>query len=249
MDYRGFYEKFRKLLSSKNWAPRSVNHLSLLDNTFSCSFSKVYFTEMKNQVPVEYTKNRTGYLYWLFIYERSMRKFPVFNDKFQNLTEKNMSFEDVFQHIIRFMQSDPTGNYRLMFGTDSQVHKDDTRFITGIVIQRERKGVWACIRKVIVPRKMTNLHERISFETTLTEEVVSLFTEEKKNRLIDIILPNIYRGASLIIEGHIDIGAGRKNKTRKFVKEMVSRMESIGVEPKIKPESFVASCYANRYTK
>jgi hypothetical protein len=28
-----------------------------------CSFSKVYLTEMKNQVPVEYTKKRTGYLY------------------------------------------------------------------------------------------------------------------------------------------------------------------------------------------
>jgi len=96
---------------------------------------------------------------------------------------------------------------------------------------------------------MTNLHERISYETSLTEEVVALFTEEKKEQLIDIILPNIYKGASFSIEGHIDIGAGRKNKTRIFVKEMVNRMEAMGVEAKIKPEAFVASSYANRYTK
>lgn len=133
------------------------------------------------------------------------------------------------------MKKDPIGNFRLMFGTDSQVFTHYTKFITGIVIQQERKGVWACIRKVIIPRKMTNLHERISFETTLTEEVVSLFTNEHKEQLINVVLPNIYKGASFSIEGHIDIGSGKRNKTRVFVEEMVSRLESIGLEPKINP--------------
>ncbi len=160
-----------------------------------------------------------------------------------------MTFDQVFQHIVHFMERDPAGNYRLMFGTDSHVHHDYTKFITGIVIHCQTKGAWACIRKVIVPRKITNLHEKISYETSLTEEVVSLFTEERKNRLIDIVLPHVYKGASLTIEGHIDIGAGRKNKTRVFVKEMVARMESYGIEAKIKPDSFVASSYANRFTK
>ncbi len=178
-----------------------------------------------------------------------MDESRIVTGNFQNLSQKNMSFEQVFHNIIQFMKKDPLGNFRLMFGTDSQVHKNYTKFITGIVIQRETKGAWACIRKTIVPRKMTNLHERISYETTLTEEVVSLFTEERKDQLIDIVLPHIYKGANFTIEGHIDIGAGRRNKTRRFVKEMVARMESIGVEPKIKPEAFVASCYANRYTK
>ncbi|MBC5636090.1 ribonuclease H-like YkuK family protein [Ornithinibacillus sp. BX22] len=160
-----------------------------------------------------------------------------------------MTFHEVFQHIVRFMKKDPTGRYRLIFGTDSQIHPTYTRFITGIVIHCESKGAWACIRKVVVPRKMTNLHERISYETTLTEEVVSMFTEDKKNQLINIVLPNIYKGSSFTIEGHIDIGANSQNKTRMFVNEMVGRMESLGIEPKIKPESFVASSYANRFTK
>lgn len=160
-----------------------------------------------------------------------------------------MTFQDVFEHIKRFMKKDPSGNFRLIFGTDSQIHTTYTRFITGIVIHCESKGAWACIRKVVVPRKMVNLHERISFETTLTEEIVSMFTEEKKEQLIDIVLPNIYKGASFTIEGHIDIGATNRNKTRVFVNEMVGRMESLGIEPKIKPDSFVASYYANRFTK
>ncbi|MFC0302610.1 ribonuclease H-like YkuK family protein [Virgibacillus soli] len=171
------------------------------------------------------------------------------NKTFQNLSQKHMSFEQIFNHIVTFMKQDITGNYRLIFGTDSQIHTTFTKFITGIVIQRERKGAWACIRKVNVPRKMTNLHERISFETALTEEVVALFTEEKKQQLIDIVLPHIYKGASFTIEGHIDIGSSQRNKTRIFVNEMVARMESLGLEPKIKPNAFVASSYANRYTK
>jgi uncharacterized protein len=168
---------------------------------------------------------------------------------FQNLQENNMSFEDVFARIMKFMNLDPRGYFRLMVGTDSQVHKTKTIFITGIVIQNEGKGVWACIRKVLVPRKMTALHERISYELSLTEDIVSMFDEEKKGQLINIVLPYLYQGATFVMEGHIDIGAGNRNKTRAFVNEMVKRMESMGIEPKIKPDAFVASSYANRYTK
>jgi len=76
-----------------------------------------------------------------------------------------------------------------------------------------------------------------------------MFSEERKNELINIILPYLYQGSTFVMEGHIDIGAGKRNKTSEFVKEMVTRMESMGVEPKIKPNAFVASSYANRYTK
>ncbi|WP_456272474.1 ribonuclease H-like YkuK family protein [Bacillus sp. AK031] len=178
-----------------------------------------------------------------------MKREPVDHYSFQNLKESGMSFEQVFKHIVKFMQVQPNGNYRLMVGTDSQVHAKHTTFITGIVILNEGKGVWACIRKVVVPRKMLHLHERISYELSLSEEVVSLFTEERKNQLIDIVLPHLYKGATFTMEGHIDIGAGNKNKTSKFVNEMIARMEAMGVEPKIKPDAFVASSYANRYTK
>ncbi|MEC5423328.1 ribonuclease H-like YkuK family protein [Virgibacillus sp. C22-A2] len=169
--------------------------------------------------------------------------------RFQNLQEKHMTFNQVFEHIVRFMRSRPTGNYRLIVGTDSQVHSQMTIFITGIVIRNKGKGVWACIRKVIIPRRMLHLYERISYEMSFSEEIVSLFTAERKEQLINIILPYIYQGASFKMEGHIDIGAGSKNKTRAFVEEMVNRMKVIGVEPKIKPNAFVASSYANRYTK
>ncbi|MCA0984174.1 ribonuclease H-like YkuK family protein [Halobacillus yeomjeoni] len=168
---------------------------------------------------------------------------------FQNLTHKKMSFDQVFSHILTFMKKDPLGNYRLMLGTDSQVHTSHTIFITGIVIQRVGKGAWACFRKELVQRQISTLHERISHETSLTEQVAALFTEQRKNELIDVVLPHIYKGATFTMEGHIDIGCGDKNRTRVYVNEMMARIESLGIEPKIKPDSIVASSYANRYTK
>ncbi|MBA2176383.1 ribonuclease H-like YkuK family protein [Halobacillus locisalis] len=169
--------------------------------------------------------------------------------EFQNLSYKNMDFTQVFSHIVAFMKNEPKGEYKLMLGTDSQVHPRHTLFITGVVIQRVGKGAWACFRKEVVDRQMTTLHERISYETSLTEQVASLFTEQHKHQLIDIVLPHIYKGATFTMEGHIDIGSGERNRTRVYVNEMVARIESLGMEPKIKPDSIVASSYANRYTK
>lgn len=178
-----------------------------------------------------------------------MKKSHINEPIFQNLQEDNMSFNQVLERIMKFMSLSPCGNFRLMVGTDSQVHKTKTLFITGIVIQNEGKGVWACIKRVSIPRKMKQLHERISYELSLTEEIVALFDKERKDMLINIVLPYLYQGATFTMEGHIDIGAGNRNKTSAFVKEMVARIESMGVEPKIKPDAFVASSYANRYTR
>nr|WP_245690103.1 ribonuclease H-like YkuK family protein [Sediminibacillus albus] len=166
-----------------------------------------------------------------------------------NLSEKDMSFDEVFQRIIRFIEKDPAANYRLMVGTDSQVHKLHTVFVTGIVIQRQGKGAWACVIPTVFPRKYMNLHEKISMETSLTEQVAFLFDDKKKNQLIDMILPHIYQGSSLTLEGHIDVGLEKRSLSRFLAGEMMARIESSGLEPVVKPESFVASGYANRYTK
>ncbi|WP_138418824.1 ribonuclease H-like YkuK family protein [Aquibacillus sediminis] len=171
------------------------------------------------------------------------------NMKFRNLSEKNMSFDRVFEHIIDFMKQDPKANYRLIVGTDSHVHKLHTIFITGIVIKREGKGAWCCLLPVKINRKFMNLHEKISMETSLTEQVAYLFDEEKKKQLIDIVLPHIYRGSSFTMEGHIDVGLEKRSLTRFLAQEMMTRIESVGLEPIVKPDAFVASGYANKFTK
>ncbi|WP_257347219.1 ribonuclease H-like YkuK family protein [Pseudalkalibacillus decolorationis] len=168
---------------------------------------------------------------------------------FRNLTYAHLTFENVIEHIQTFMKNEPMGNYRLMIGTDSHVYPSETKFITGIVVQRMGRGAWACFRKINYPEPIRNLHQKISIETALTEQVAYLFDESKKTALINIVLPHVYKGASFTMEGHLDIGKEKRNKTREFVAEMVARIEAHGIEAKIKPDSIAASSYANRYTK
>jgi predicted RNase H-related nuclease YkuK (DUF458 family) len=181
-----------------------------------------------------------------------MANTSVFSDQtmfFRNLSFAHLTFEDVINHIKTFMYKEPISNYRLMIGTDSHVYHRETVFITGIVIQRMGRGAWACFRKIDYPRPIHNLHHKISLETALTEEVAVLFDESIKTELINIVLPHVYKGASFTMEGHLDIGKEKRNKTREFVSEMVARIEAHGIAAKIKPDSIAASCYANRYTK
>ncbi|WP_349407470.1 ribonuclease H-like YkuK family protein [Pseudalkalibacillus sp. SCS-8] len=168
---------------------------------------------------------------------------------FRNLSYAHLTFNEVRNHMITFMKKEPMGNYKLMIGTDSHVYQNETIFITGLVMQRVGKGAWACYRKIRYPKPIHNLHQKISYETSLTEEVAALFDEPLKNEFISIVLPHVYKGSTFVMEGHLDIGKGKKNKTREFVAEMVARIEAHGIEAKIKPESLVASSYANRYTK
>ncbi|WP_054703514.1 ribonuclease H-like YkuK family protein [Bacillus sp. JCM 19041] len=160
-----------------------------------------------------------------------------------------LSFDDVFLQIKAFMLSNPQFDYKVMVGTDSQVHARSTTFVTGVVVQRIGNGTWTCAKKVNVERNMTNLYERISQETAFTEEVLSEFTESHKLKLVNIVLPYLYKGADLQFEAHLDIGSSDRNRTRAYVKEMRSRIEALGFKASIKPNAFVASSYANRYTK
>lgn len=169
---------------------------------------------------------------------------------FQNLSERNMSVEDVFAKIGKFMKLRPQAEYRLIIGTDCQVHARSTTFVTGVVIQRVGNGAWACYRKLSLPRRFSSIGQKLSFETSLSEQIAVELRERYRSTLEDIVQPYVYQGASF--EMFVDIDAGSDaivNKTAPFVAEMVRRVEALGFTARIKPEAVIASSYANRYTK
>ncbi|MCQ6562068.1 ribonuclease H-like YkuK family protein [Paenibacillus mendelii] len=170
--------------------------------------------------------------------------------EFTNTTERGMSLGAVFSRIEAFMMKEPHANYELIIGTDSQVHRGFTKLITGIIIRRENKGAWACYRQVIIPREITSVRDKLSTETSLSEEIACYFDDDKRRQLEDIILPYIYQNASLEVSIHIDAGHDKLvSKTAFYVPEMVDRVESLGWLPVIKPYSYCASSYADRYSK
>lgn len=170
---------------------------------------------------------------------------------FQNTTESNLTLDDVMQRILRFIAQDPKAVYHFVIGTDSHVHRGYTKFVTGIVIRRVGQSAWACYRQVVVPRELRSIREKLALETSFSQQVAAYFDAEAVRRMEELLLPYVYQGAML--EMYIDIDAGTEpivNKTSRYVQEMVKRVEAMGhYAPRVKPEAYVASAYANRYTK
>jgi len=182
-----------------------------------------------------------------------MRTISKWDDlTFQNLSERGMSLEQVRDRIWRFMSKDPQGTYHFVIGTDSQVHRGHTKFVTGIVIHRVGRGAWACYRPLAIPRQLTSIREKLCLETSFSQRVALFFEDEGAlARMEQLLLPYAYQGATL--STYIDIDAGTEpvvNKTARYVQEMVDKVEAMGsFAPRVKPEACVASSYANRYTK
>ena len=79
----------------------------------------------------------------------------------------------------------------------------------------------------------------------MTYEMVYMLNDELMDALYDFT--SKYKNFDCKLEAHIDVGT--KGETRKLIREMVGYFEGIGIDAKIKPDSFVASSYANRYSK
>lgn len=166
---------------------------------------------------------------------------------FYNLNERFVEFEEVFERILQFTEQDPEAQYALAIGTDSHTYRTYTKFTTAILIHRQGKGAWGCLRDYIMSRPVRSLREKISLETGLSEEIVYSLTPEMLGQISDVLLPHVDKGADLTLAIHLDIGT--KGATKELIKEMVGRIQAMGIEAKIKPDSYVASSYANRYTK
>ena len=166
---------------------------------------------------------------------------------FYNVSEKKMSFQTVLERIKGFMLKDPRSEYVLSIGSDSHVHQTETKFITAIHLHRVGKGAWGCLKNHTVKRPITSIREKISMETALSQEIAYYFTSHYLMELSDVLIPFADEGADLVFEIHLDIG--RKGMTKELIQEMTGRIEAMGIEAKIKPESYTAFSYANRYTK
>ncbi|WP_274649072.1 ribonuclease H-like YkuK family protein [Paenibacillus humicola] len=171
---------------------------------------------------------------------------------FQNISESRLALEEVVDRMLAFMKQEPAAHYQFAIGTDSQVYRGCTKFVTGVIIRRIGKGAWACYRQTVVPRELKSVREKLALETTFSQEVACLFEEEDTiRRMEEVLLPYAYQGAA--VESFIDIDAGAVpiiNKTALYVQEMVKRVEATGMyAARFKPDSYAASTYADRYTK
>ncbi len=146
-----------------------------------------------------------------------------------------ISFEQMMEDIIQFIEGAPDSSYKLIVGSDSQV-KSDTCFITAVVIHRQGKGAKYYYRKKR-QRKIESLRQKIFYETSLSLEVGAIISKYLAETGLE----------HLEVEIHIDVG--RQGDTRNLIKEVVGMVTGSGFQARIKPDAFGASSVADKYTK
>ncbi|MGM9986688.1 MAG: ribonuclease H-like YkuK family protein [Bacillaceae bacterium] len=164
--------------------------------------------------------------------------------QFYNLSMKKMTIEDVYNALYRFVLQDPTSMYRFSIGTDSQVYRKSTKFITAVHLHRIGKGAWGCLCEHVQPRKIHSLREKILLETLYSREIAMIFNDEKLRPINQLL---VALNGNLLTEFHLDVGKG--GLTRELIQEVTEIVHQTGMKPIIKPESYAAFSYANRYTK
>jgi predicted RNase H-related nuclease YkuK (DUF458 family) len=165
--------------------------------------------------------------------------------RFKGLRKDNLTFNEVFRDIISFIEADTDSSYRISVGTDSHV-STRTIFVSCIVIHRVGKGAIGYLHKCELQRPVTNLREKIYLETCASLQLAYLFDEDKINRIHQALGPNRH-SEGITFEFHIDIGT--KGQTKSLINEMVGMVQGLNFVPKIKPDSYCASAFADRHTK
>lgn len=145
------------------------------------------------------------------------------------------SLDEMMEQIKCYVEEEPTANYKVIIGTDSQTDSQQTMFVTAIIVQRIGKGaLFFTTRKR--HRSMKDLRSRIYTETEYSLACVERLKEQFFEMMEDVPL-----------EIHLDVG--RLGETRKLIQEVVGWVTAIGYTAKIKPDAYAASTVADRYTK
>lgn len=162
---------------------------------------------------------------------------------FHSVSGKAMTINEIANRIIQYMMEDINASYEIIVGTDSQTHKD-TKMVEIIAVHRKGLGGIFFHNTDFIPR-IHNLKQKINEETSRSLTVA--------NELLDAIeFPLLGEGylledLNVTFQIHCDIG--KYGKTNELIKEIVSWVTSQGYICMIKPDSYVASGIADRYSK
>jgi len=154
---------------------------------------------------------------------------------FTSPTKGRLPLSEVVEDIIEYMDEDPSAQYKLIIGTDSQT-RENVCFVTALIIHRVGKGARYYYRKKFMS-SIKNLRQKIFMETSMSLEGVLLLKEElSKTRYKD-----------MDVEVHVDIG--QNGDTKELIREVVGWVMGSGFTIKIKPNACGATKVADKYTK
>lgn len=163
---------------------------------------------------------------------------------FYNPTCGNLKVKQVIREIIRYIQEKPEKFYDVVVGCDSSSDYDPC-FPVAVVVLRKGMGGRFFLKRIHYDqqecKRFKNWKMRILQEVMLSCQF-ALYLREQLEREINKFgsFPN-YEFRYI----HADIG--ENGATKDMIKEVTGLIRGNGFEPRIKPESYVASSVADRY--
>ena len=165
----------------------------------------------------------------------------IIDGKFYSPSKGNLSFSQMIEEIFSYVNEKPDQSYEVILGCDSS-SEEEPSFPIAVVVLRKGQGGRFFLKKIKYKgRKFHTLHERILEEVMLSCKLALVLRDELKERARQF--PDINYRFKYI---HADIG--ENGATKDMIKEVIGLINGNGFEAKIKPESYVASIVADRYT-
>ena len=160
--------------------------------------------------------------------------------QFYNPTRGNLKIDQVIDEILGYIGDKPEKFYDVIVGCDSS-SGETPDFPVAVVILRVGEGGRFFLKKISYKnRKFYNWKTRVLEEDFLSCELALFLRESLEKKLKDTSFNYQFRYI------HADIG--ENGDTREMIKEVTGLIRGNGFEPKIKPESYVASTVADRYS-
>lgn len=163
----------------------------------------------------------------------------ILNGHFYNPTKGNLKIEGVIEELSNYISEKPEKFYDIIVGCDSS-SGETPHFPLAVVILRIGEGGRFFLKKVgYKDRKFYNWKTRVLEEVFLSCQLALYLRENFEKKIKEGNFRYQFRYI------HADIG--ENGQTRDMIKEVTGLIRGNGFEPKIKPESFVASTVADRY--
>jgi uncharacterized protein len=145
-----------------------------------------------------------------------------------------VSFDDVDKLISKVSFS---SDHKIIVGTDSLVRGQHYIFTTAI-----------CILTCETSDVRRYFYQRKTFDKSLYKSLYKRLVKETSDSIsIANELKSKYPNTN--IEIHLDINQNDKHKSSAYKNALLGYVQGYGFEYKFKPDSFVASCIADRHTK
>lgn len=161
-----------------------------------------------------------------------------------SITYGRLHLEEIPQKLLIFYSShliygEPI---EITIGTDSQNHNNQTKIVSVIsIICRGHGGIF--FHTIEYFKAITDIKKKLDIETNRSLEIAQ--------KLVDLLdtseFQEIYINCPISI--HIDAGNAPYGKTHSLIDGLVGWVHTLGYDCEVKPNSYAASCIADKISK